>query len=511
MSGALLLGRSDVERLLTPEACIRAVEDAFRQHALGTVPAPGILGMQAPKGGFHVKAGFLGEYFAAKINANFPGNIDLPTIQGAVILFDATNGKPLAIMDSISITALRTAAASAVAAKYLARPDCDTALICGCGGQAGAQLDALLRVRKPRRVLAYDRDPGRAAAFGRGTTPAQDLGETVRSSDIVITCTTATRYFIERAMVRPGAFIAAVGADNEHKQEIDPQLLAAAKVVTDLTEQAARIGDLHHAIDAGVITAADVHGELGEVVAGRKPGRERADEIIVFDSTGTGLQDVAAAVAVYERALEMKGTLPGFILAGTAALSAQAQTEGFDGTRPGALPPGWECGVTGKGTPRWSVEADATAPSAPHVLQQSGSGTFPWCVKRDVALADGSVEVKFKPMRGREDQAGGVVWRWKDGENYYVARANALENNVSLYYTEKGRRNTLKYVDAPVPANTWHTLRVEFSGTRIRVALNGKVYIELDDERIKGAGAVGVWTKADSATAFDDFAFAPGR
>ena len=300
MNGALLLGRSDVERLLTPDACIAAVEDVFRQHALGKVPAPGILGMHARTGGFHVKAGFLGEYFAAKINANFPGNTGLPTIQGAVVLFDATNGRPLAIMDSISITALRTAAATAVAARYLAPADCDTALVCGCGGQAAAQLEALRRVRKPRRVLAYDLDPGRAAAFGRGTTPAYDLAEAVRSSDIVVTCTTATRYFIERGMVRPGTFIAAVGADNEHKQEIDPHLLAGAKVVTDLTEQAARIGDLHHAIEAGAMSPADVHGELGEVVAGRKPGREREDEIIVFDSTGTGLQDVAAAIAAYD-------------------------------------------------------------------------------------------------------------------------------------------------------------------------------------------------------------------
>lgn len=196
-----------------------------------------------------------------------------------------------------------------------------------------------------------------------------------------------------------------------------------------------------------------------------------------------------------------------FALAGAATLSAHVQTEGFDTAKPGSLPPGWECGITGKGTPRWSVERDPTARSAPQVLQQSGAGTFPWCVKKDAALADGYVEVKFKALRGKEDQAGGLMWRWKDGDNYYVARANALENNVSLYYTEKGRRNTLKYVDAPVPANTWHTLRVEFSGTRIRVALNGKLYIELDDRRIAGAGAVGVWTKADSVTAFDDFSF----
>ena len=499
----MILAKADVERLLTPDACNRAVEEAFRQLALGGVPAPGILGLHAPNGGFHVKAGFLGGYFAAKINANFPGNTALPTIQGAVILFDAANGRPLALMDSISITAMRTAAASAVAAKYLARQECDTLLVCGCGAQAAAQLDALLCVRQPRRLLAYDRDARKAAALGRGTTAVTDLAEAARSSDIIVTCTTATRYFITREMVRPGAFIAAVGADSERKQEIEPALLAAAKVVTDLTEQAMRIGDLHHAVDAGVMSAADVHAELGEVIAKRKPGRERADEIIVFDSTGTGLQDVAAAIAVYERALEMAATLPALALAATAAIS-----EGFDQAKIGSLPPGWACGVTGRGTPRWAVEADPGAPSAPQVLLQSGSGTFPWCVKQGVSVADGFVEVKFKPMRGREDQAGGVVWRWKDADNYYVARANALENNVSLYYTQSGRRQTLKYVDAPVPANTWHTLRVDFHGTRISVALNGKVYIEVDDERIKGGGAVGLWTKADSVTAFDDFSYA---
>ena len=195
------------------------------------------------------------------------------------------------------------------------------------------------------------------------------------------------------------------------------------------------------------------------------------------------------------------------MLAGATALSAHAETENFDTTRVGALPEGWECGVTGRGSPKWAVVEDAGAPSPKNVLQQSGSGTFPWCVKRGVALPDGFVEVKFKPLRGREDQAGGVMWRWKDGDNYYVARANALENNVSLYHTTNGRRNTIKYVDAPVPANVWHTLRVEFQGTQIRVTLDGKTYIELSDSHISGAGAVGVWTKSDSVTVFDDFTY----
>jgi len=187
--------------------------------------------------------------------------------------------------------------------------------------------------------------------------------------------------------------------------------------------------------------------------------------------------------------------------------TTHAETVSFDRDAPGALPAGWRAGVTGRGSPKWSVEADASAPSRPNVLKQSGSGTFPWCVRPDVSLENGYVEVKFKPLSGREDQAGGLVWRWKDGDNYYVARANALEDNVSLYYTANGRRNTIKYVDAPVPGNVWHTLRVEFSGKAIRVILDGKQYIGMEDDRIVGSGAVGVWTKADSVTLFDDFSY----
>jgi hypothetical protein len=140
-------------------------------------------------------------------------------------------------------------------------------------------------------------------------------------------------------------------------------------------------------------------------------------------------------------------------------------------------------------------------------LKQSERGDFPWCVRPGTSIADGHVEVRFKPTAGAEDQAAGVVWRWKDGGHYYVARANALENNVSLYYTQSGRRITIKYVDAPVAGNQWHVLRVEFSGTRIQVALDGKTWIDTDDDHIVGAGAVGVWTKADSVTLFDDFVF----
>jgi hypothetical protein len=189
------------------------------------------------------------------------------------------------------------------------------------------------------------------------------------------------------------------------------------------------------------------------------------------------------------------------------AAAAHAETVTFDANRAGGPPAGWTCGSTGGGTPKWSVAADAEAASGRYVLKQSGKAPFPWCVRQGTALADGIVEVKFKALAGREDQAGGVVWRWKDGDNYYVARANALENNVSLYYTERGRRQTIKYVDAPVAPNAWHTLRVEFTGAQIRVMLDGKSYIELSDSHIAGPGAVGVWTKADSVTVFDDFTY----
>jgi hypothetical protein len=185
------------------------------------------------------------------------------------------------------------------------------------------------------------------------------------------------------------------------------------------------------------------------------------------------------------------------------ATAAWAVEENFDVVKAGTLPDDWICGVTGKGSPVWKVETDTSAPSKPNVLKQSGSGTFPWCVKQSV----GFVEVKFKPLAGREDQAGGLIWRFKDGDTYYIARANALENNVSLYHVEKGRRITIKYVDAPVATNRWHILRVEFSGKAINVIFDGKRYLGLENDQIAGAGAVGVWTKADSVTAFDDFSY----
>jgi alanine dehydrogenase len=285
----LFLNRDEILRLLTIDDCIEAVERVFRDGGEATS-----IGL----GHFHVKAAIVGNRFAAKVNGNFPGNPErhgLPTIQGLIILADAERGTPLAVLDSIEITALRTAAASAVAAKYLALPDAKTITIVGCGTQARAQLEAMRRVRPIERVFAVDLDPAKAAAIGE----VRSLDDAVSESDIVVTCTTSTTPLLRREHLHPGLFIAAVGADNPRKSELAPELMASAKVVADVLEQAATMGDLHHAIDAGLMSRDDVFGDLADVIRGR--GRTSDDEVFVFDSTGTALQDVAVAAMAYER------------------------------------------------------------------------------------------------------------------------------------------------------------------------------------------------------------------
>ena len=312
-----LISRGQVAELLTLDICIDAVESAFRLLGEGKVARPETLGVHVADGGFHVKAGAAAldrEWFAAKINANFPRNPDrfgLPTIQGLVCLFDGENGEPLALLDSTELTALRTAAATGVAAKHLARPDSTTATVVGCGRQGKAQLRALGRVLQLGRAFALDADPARAEGYANDmaselaieVTPVEDLPFALSETDVLVTCTPSRTPFVRRKDVRPGTFIAAVGADDEGKHEIEEALMAASVVVVDLLPQAALIGDLHHAIARGHMRVEDVRAELGAVVAGRAPGRTSLEEITIFDSTGIALQDLVAAVAVYERAL----------------------------------------------------------------------------------------------------------------------------------------------------------------------------------------------------------------
>jgi hypothetical protein len=195
------------------------------------------------------------------------------------------------------------------------------------------------------------------------------------------------------------------------------------------------------------------------------------------------------------------------ILIMALASSAAGETVNFDNLPAGAPPPGWTATKTGSGTAKWTIEKDDTAPSKPNVLKQSGIATYPVCLKDDTSLKDGSVEVKFKPISGKEDQAGGVIWRAKDSNNYYIARANALEDNVTIYHTINGRRTEKKRAHMKVSSGQWHMLRVEFQGSHFTVSFDGKKALEWDDTTFKEAGKVGVWTKADSVTLFDDFTY----
>lgn len=213
-------------------------------------------------------------------------------------------------MDSIEITIQRTAAATAVAARALARPDAHVATICGCGNQGRAHAAALRRVLPIEEFLLLDVDPGAARRLaaeleesGLRASAASDLAEAVSRSQICVTCTPSRSAFLPSASLKPGTFLAAVGADSAEKQELEPALLAEAAVVVDSLAQCAEIGELHHALRGGWVTRDDVRGELGEVLAGRRIGRMSPDEIVVFDSTGIALEDVAAASLVYERAI----------------------------------------------------------------------------------------------------------------------------------------------------------------------------------------------------------------
>jgi ornithine cyclodeaminase/alanine dehydrogenase-like protein (mu-crystallin family) len=317
-----ILTGGDIAGLMRPADYRAAVERAFKAAADGRGCCPPPMQIEgAMGGGFHVKGAGFGRgqltpegrsYVAFKVNGNFPGNparCGLPTIQGVVVLCDGEDGSVLALMDSAEVTLQRTAAASAVAAARLARPDAAVITICGCGEQGRAQLLALADVLPLRSGFLWDRDPlraerlaGEAQAAGLSMTVTGHLRAATRQSEVIVTCTTTSQPFLTPDHVSPGTFIAAVGADYPTKNEIAPGLMAQATVVADILAQCAGMGDLRHAIAAGAMSAEDVHAELAEVVTGRKPGRTSAAEITLFDSTGTAIQDVASAAVIYERA-----------------------------------------------------------------------------------------------------------------------------------------------------------------------------------------------------------------
>ncbi len=312
----LLLGQADIARTMVLSDYIEAVEGAFERLAAGRMSVPEVVHIPAPDGAFHVKsAGFVGDpsYVAVKVNGNFPDNLrrtGLPTIQGAIVLCDGQNGSLLAVIDSIEVTAMRTGAATAVAAKCLAQDNTTVATIIGCGIQGRVQLLSLIEVLPLKIVYAFDADRDRKVAFveqmlaetGIEIIPVDDFADATLASQAIVTCTSSRSPYLHREHVAPGTFIAAVGSDNDDKQELDPELMAHAKVVVDLVDQCAEIGELHHALEAGAMTRSDVVAELGAIVAGTLRPKFSSDDVIIFDSTGSAIQDVAAAGIIYERA-----------------------------------------------------------------------------------------------------------------------------------------------------------------------------------------------------------------
>lgn len=317
----LLLTRSEVAELLSLPECIAAMEEAFRLYNQGRVLEPALMHVSGDGADFHVKGGGLRydqTYFALKaggINFENTAKRGLPNIMGLILLCDGVTGQPLAVMDAIYITFLRTGATTAVAAKYLARPDSASITICGCGKQGRAHLAALREVFPAlSQVFAWDVDPKASRKFAEEAAQdsllrveaVSDLAQAALQSDIIVTCTPSRQYYLTREMVRPGTFIGAVGADSPNKQELEPALVASGRLVVDILEHCAHAGELHHALDAKLMTPSSVAGDLGQLVSGKIQGRTSRQDITIYDATGSAIQDTAAAVLVYQKALNLK-------------------------------------------------------------------------------------------------------------------------------------------------------------------------------------------------------------
>jgi ornithine cyclodeaminase len=314
-----VLLESEIRDLIGPAAALAAVRDAFAALARGEATLPGVIGFDVPahRGEVHVKGAYLHgrPFYSIKEAAGFYGNAErgLPVGSGVVLVFDATTGFLAAILfDNGYLTELRTGAAGALAADLLARRRVRRAAVIGAGSQARFQLEALALVRRPESMAVFARTPARAEAFAREmearlgipVTVAASARAAVEGSDIVITATPARAPIVRAEWLAAGTHVTAVGADGPDKQELEPAVLARAdKVVPDRLDQCLRLGELHHAVDAGLLDPADVWAELGDLAAGKKPGRESEDEITVADLTGVGIQDAAVANVVVSEAV----------------------------------------------------------------------------------------------------------------------------------------------------------------------------------------------------------------
>lgn len=297
---------------------VACVEDAFRALAGGQVVMPPILRLdiEANNGEVDVKTAYVPglDSFALKVSPGFFDNpkLGLPSVNGLMIVLSAKTGLVEALLlDNGYLTDVRTAAAGAVAAKHLSRPESKRAAILGAGVQAGLQLAALTLVRPIERAAIWARDPARAAntasvlahRLGLEVTPAESAEAAVRGADIVVTTTPANTPILQAGWLEPGQHVTAMGSDAEHKNEISVDVIAAADpYVADSLDQTRRLGELRHAIAAGIVTPEYVFPELGQIIAGEAAGRGGPDSVTVADLTGTGVQDTAIATLAVARA-----------------------------------------------------------------------------------------------------------------------------------------------------------------------------------------------------------------
>ncbi|MBZ9724885.1 ectoine utilization protein EutC [Mesorhizobium sp. CO1-1-11] len=300
---------------------VRCVEEAFRTLATGKVVMPPILRLDIPehRGEVDVKTAYVPglDGFAIKISPGFFGNPDigLASTNGLMILLSSTTGLVQALLlDNGYLTDLRTAAAGAVAAKYLAREDASTAAILGAGQQARLQLQALMLVRRIRSARIWARVGAKARLVARelsdelgievAACPTQE--EAVAGAHVIVTTTPSDRPIILSRWLAPGQHITAMGSDAEHKNEIEPQVIAIADIyVADSLAQTRRLGELHHAIETGAVDENARFAELGQIIAGEVAGRTSADQITIADLTGTGIQDTAIANFAFARSRQL--------------------------------------------------------------------------------------------------------------------------------------------------------------------------------------------------------------
>ena len=320
-----ILLESEIRRVIGPAAALREVRDAFVKLARGQATLPDVIGFEVPgerpgmeaAGEVHVKGAYLhgAPFYAIKEAAGFYGNParGLPAGSGVMVVFDAATGFLSGLLfDNGYLTDLRTGAAGGLAADLLARKDVAQVGIVGAGIQARFQLESVLEVRRPRRVVVFARNQERGLAYAREMEErlsleievVASLAAAVEGSDVVITTTPAREPLVRAEWVARGAHVTAVGSDGPDKQELHPEVLAKAdKVVADRLDQCLRLGEIHHAVASGLLRESSVHGELGEIAAGTKPGRSREDEITVADLTGVGIQDAAVAGFVMAEAM----------------------------------------------------------------------------------------------------------------------------------------------------------------------------------------------------------------